>query len=156
MVRTPGIVFAIQSPVADPKALKGHMTEFLTNFNGQIEAMTQAELDKFKAGLASQLLEKDKNLQERSARFHSELTNREFEFNSQEKIVEALNDITVASFSKFYKDFVKNSGARGLLVQSIGNKHQKIYKKSEPIQAKAIKDSARFKLDKSYFGYPSS
>jgi secreted Zn-dependent insulinase-like peptidase len=136
--RTPGIAFTVQSPVAGTDALIETSLDFLTRFRATLAAMPTEEFEANKKGLVSRLLEKDKNLAERTARYWSDLEVGFTEFDSRERIAKEIQAIDKASFIRFFDALVTRAGAQRLIVYSPG----KFESKGE---GTAIDDVAAFK-----------
>jgi secreted Zn-dependent insulinase-like peptidase len=120
MRRTPGIAFAVQSPVAGPDALFERTTTFLTEYRATLAAMPPDEFAGFKRSLAAQLREKDENLAARGARFWGDLDLRFLEFDSYTQVADAVMAIEAGEFLAFYDALLARVARERLVVYSGG------------------------------------
>ncbi len=118
--RTPGIAFTVQSPVADADSLVTTTIDFLTAYRATVAAMTPAAFEAHKEGLLSKLLEKDKNLAARGARFWADLDVGFTDFDSRERIAEQIRAIDHARFTVFFDELIDRSRSQRLVVYSPG------------------------------------
>lgn len=118
--RTPGIAFTVQSPVAGPDALLGATEKFLADYRENIATMTPEEFEAHKQSLVSKLMEKDKNLAQRGARYWSDLDLGFLEFDSREQIAAAVTALTPSQFLAFYDGLLARVGKERLVVYSEG------------------------------------
>ena len=80
MERHPGLIFVVQSPVLGPDGIEERVTRFLEGQSKRLDKLTDGELDQYRQGLIGDLLKKDANLDERSARFWQTLDGGEVGF----------------------------------------------------------------------------
>jgi len=100
--RTPGLAFLVQSPVAGPRDLVGATEQFLEAYAATLDGMSADEFDAHKSGLVTRLLERDKNLFERSQRYWADLELGFTGFDSRQQIAEQVSVITRDEFRAFY------------------------------------------------------
>ncbi|MDF1582581.1 MAG: insulinase family protein [Methyloprofundus sp.] len=103
MKDVPGLIFILQSPVISAPEIESRVRTFITNFLQDLEKLSTEELEKYKTGLITHLLEKDKNLQKRSYRNWLEIDRENFAFDTQQRIAEAVKTLDKASLIKAYK-----------------------------------------------------
>jgi len=140
--RTPGISFVVQSPVADAQSLINTTTDFLTEFRSTIAAMTPVQFDAHKQGLLTKLLEQDKNLAARGARYWADLDVGFTEFDSRERIAAQIRDIDQPGFLHFFDGLIARAGTQRLVVYSPG---RFATKESADVLGVPIDDVAAFK-----------
>jgi secreted Zn-dependent insulinase-like peptidase len=134
-----GITFIVQSPVASPADLEAATRSFMDE---QLVAIAQMPDDQFaqnKAGLISRLLETDKNLGQRSARYWADLDLGVLTFDSQAQIAEVLTGLDKAAMLKFIKRIAEHVQSRRLLIYNLGKFSD------APIQGTPVTDVAAFK-----------
>ncbi len=106
MKDVPGLIFILQSPVIGAPEIESRVKTFITDFLQDLEKLPPEELETYKTGLLTQLLEKDKNLQKRSYRNWLEIDRENYAFDTQERIAEAVKTIDKASLIKAYKSWL--------------------------------------------------
>lgn len=105
-VNTPGLFFVVQSPVAPPAALEAATLAFLDSYAERLEDMSAAEFESKREGLLTRLLERDQNLNSRGARMWRDLEDHILDFDSRERLAEAIRALDLASFRDFYQTFL--------------------------------------------------
>lgn len=119
-VDTTGIIFLVQSPIADANTLYHATTDFLDSFAEQLNRLYIRNLRNYKSAVTARLLEKDKNLGDRSLRYWSDLSKGKTNFDTRIKLAEAVKGITkkslIATFNNFRLRFTHNT----LIVYSKG------------------------------------
>lgn len=152
LLEVPGIVFVIQSPIADPVELETHVERFLSDHYEPVARMSETDFDKHKQGLLARILEKDKRLRTRSNRYWREIDRKNYRFDSREQLADAVRSITKDEFVKFYKQFLLSENPKRLVSRSTGYQHASEFAMKE--QAKkyiAIRSLDSFKEGKEYF-----
>jgi secreted Zn-dependent insulinase-like peptidase len=97
----PGILFILQSPVISAIEIEKRIQQFIINFKVTFQAMPDNEFENYKSGLITHLLEKDKSLQKSSYRNWLEIDRENTNFDTKERIAEAIklidkNDLLAA------------------------------------------------------------
>lgn len=118
--RTPGLAFVVQSPVSGPGALLHATRTFLDGYRSKLAGMSADELSAYKQGLRSLLLEKDKNLADRSQRYWSDLDVGITSFDSREQIAARIDRIDLPDLMKFYDRLLELEQSRRLVIYSGG------------------------------------
>lgn len=93
--RVPGVLFYVQSPKLDSVALKREIDSFLRMFQQNVEALTQADLERYRAAVLAAINEQPRNMGELAGR-HLEaldLGYRDFDFRQQ--LDQALRDLSL-------------------------------------------------------------
>jgi len=115
-----GVVFIIQSPVASPAALETATLHFMNEQVRDLPDMTEETFAQLKAGLITQLTEKDKNLNERTGRYLADLDLDETGFDSQARIADIVADLTLPDMQAYYDGLTKKLADRRLLIYALG------------------------------------
>jgi insulysin len=118
--KAPGLAFTVQSPVAEPQQLQGHITEFVTSIGDTLDNLTPQQLERFKQSVIARVMKKDKNLTARSNRFWKDIDEEALEFDSHEALANAVADLSLEDL----KDCYRKLAARQLVVRSYGTKHK--------------------------------
>ncbi|WP_245961406.1 insulinase family protein [Thalassotalea euphylliae] len=99
--RYPGIAFYIQSPHTSPVELVSAMDEFIATVSDKLSSVTNEQWQTFKFGLSAQLAEKDTSLRTKSQRFWAAISNQDFTFDRKQRLLEAINDISLEQVIAF-------------------------------------------------------
>ena len=142
--RVPGIVFVVQSPVASPAALLAASQTFLTRYRAAVAAMPADEFNAYKQGLIGRLLEKDKNLADRSVRYWTDLDVGFTNFDSREQIAAEIAKIDQTGFAQFYDRLLELAQRQRLVIYNHG-------KFTEIPAGTAITDVSAFRQSAGYF-----
>ena len=116
--RVPGLVFYIQSPVANAQGLQGEITGFFKGFESTIRAMSEADLQRYRRSVLVNLEEAPKNLGELKAR-HLESLQLDYEgFDFRVLLAKQVNAVTLKSLKAAYQRLIK-AERRGLWVATL-------------------------------------
>lgn len=118
--RTPGLAFVVQSPVASARALVQATEAFLTAYRPFLADMPETEFNEYKQGLIGRLLESDKNLNDRSQRYWSDLDVGFTNFDSRMQIAAAIQSIDHATLLAFYDRLLGLEARQRLIVYNEG------------------------------------
>jgi len=118
----PGMSFLIQSPKAGPAELNRRVDAFLVEFKDTLNTMDADKFAEYKAGLIKDLLTKDKNLNERTSHYWSEIGDKSFSFDSQQKIAAEVEKLSQAQMLEFYQ-YAFNT-VKPIVVRNFGKAHQ--------------------------------
>ena len=102
----PGIAFYIQSPTADCETLYQATVMFFRSFLADTENLSSDEFNHVKQGLLSQLNERDNSLGARAKRYWLALGQQDHSFALNERIIAALQQLTLASFVAFLQQLL--------------------------------------------------
>ena len=93
MLETPALGFVVQSPTASPEDIDQAVKAFAADFEQTLMAMTPPALEREKQAVISNLLEQDRQLGEISSRYWQEIDRGETDFNSRQKLAEAIRHV---------------------------------------------------------------
>ena len=140
MFTHPAMVFVVQSPVVDVPHIQTATNQFIAKRRIELDSMPQEEFDRYKEGLLTSLLEKDKNLGQRSGRYLNDLVILNLSFDTREQLADAIREITLDDFRANYDRLLDLDSPRRLEVYSPGQKGTTL------AQGVAITDPTIFKL----------
>ena len=115
-----GMVFIVQSPVAGAHSLQKEVHQFLTGYEATVDSMSEADFAQHKRALVARVMEEERQLGERSARFWEEIDRGNFEFDTRERLVDAIEKTDLAQFKRFYAGVLAGAGRRELAVRATG------------------------------------
>ena len=118
--RRGGLGFIIQSPVAGPSYLRSRITDYLKEENARLAALDDNEFTENKAGLISKLMQQDKNLGQRAARYWSDLEMDLETFDGREQLGSAISDLTKEDVLNFFDVIREKTESEYLLISSDG------------------------------------
>ena len=118
--RRGGLGFIIQSPVAGPSYLRSRITDYLKEENARLAALDDNEFTENKAGLISKLMQRDKNLGQRAARYWSDLEMDLETFDGREQLGSAISDLTKEDVLNFFDVIREKTESEYLLISSDG------------------------------------
>ena len=123
ILETPGIAMVVQSPIADPGALQGHIEAFLDAYDERIASLDEATFEKHKAALLGDLLEADSTLDDRTQRYWNELDRELYSFDLRERLAAAVREVTLEELQASYRDLLRGRDSRRLVVRVQGLRH---------------------------------
>jgi secreted Zn-dependent insulinase-like peptidase len=119
---TPGVVFIVQSPVADAATLQQEVQGFVAAFTDVVQQMEPATFEQHKRALVARVLEEERQLGERSDRLWHEIDRANFEFDTRERLVEAIRATSLQAFRDFYSSVAAGEARRQLVVRTRGER----------------------------------
>ncbi|MCY4094060.1 MAG: insulinase family protein [Gammaproteobacteria bacterium] len=135
----PSMVFVVQSPVVDVPHIQTATNQFIAKRRVELDSMTLEEFDGYKDGLLTSLLEKDRNLGQKSGRYLNDLVIQNLSFDTREQLANAIREITLDDFRVAYDRLLDLDSPRRLEVFSPGQKGSTL------TQGVAITDPTIFK-----------
>ena len=109
MKDVPGILYILQSPVISAPEIERRFISFIKSFQHDLEKLSTTDLDAYKSGLITHLLEKDKSLHKRSYRNWLEIDRKNKDFDTRERIAEAVANIDKPRLMNTYQDWLINN-----------------------------------------------
>jgi insulysin len=152
ILRVPGIAFVVQSPNTAPISLEEKIDQFITTYADAIGHMSDQDLTKYKQGLLSQILEKDRNLQARSNRYWNDIDEKQYKFDVRERLADAVRRIDREALQRYYHELLLGKQRRRLVVLSSGTNHEgSLAANADTAGVIHIRDIATFKQHLSAF-----
>src|SRR5690606_13717128 len=103
-----GLVFYIQSPVANPLLLEERIQAFLHDYAAVLDAMTEFAFDGAKQGVLTNLRQPPRRLEALSGRYWSDILIQEYERDSTLAMADAIESLTVEDLRRYYHAYVEN------------------------------------------------
>ena len=116
LLEVPGLVFAVQSPVAGPEELLAAVEDFLQHEGEHQVELGEAAVDRHKAALVSRLLERPRSLGEQTERLWRDLRYRHYGFDTRERIAEEVQRLTPQDLQADYRALVIGRERRAIAV----------------------------------------
>ena len=115
-----GNLFLVQSPSAGVAHIENAVMDFLEQYIAQWDAMPEEAFEQQKAGLITRLVEKDKNLAQRSQRYWRSLSEENFTFDSNRQIADQVSGLNKQDMKVFLEDLYLRVQNQRLLIFSAG------------------------------------
>ncbi len=122
LLEVPGVMFLIQSPVADPADLHAKVAGFLQGFEKNLTEMTAEEFEKQRQAVLTRLLEEEKNLQERTGRYWNEIDLQKYNFASREELAAAIRELKLEDVQQTYRQLLLSDNSRRLVIETKGTR----------------------------------
>jgi insulysin len=152
ILRVPGVAFVVQSPNTPPPGLEEKIDRFVATYADAVGHMSDQDLMKYKQGLLSQILQKDRNLRARSNRYWSDIDEKQYKFDERERLADAVRDIDKKALERYYHKLLLGKQRRRLVVSSSGTNHPgSTAARADTAGVIAIRDIATFKQHRSAF-----
>jgi insulysin len=100
----PGLIFVVESPVANPVMLNTRLNEFFKSYQNKIDDLTMAQFEQYKSSLKQELLEKSKSILEDANYYWSKLLDGTNDFNWKKELAAKLDTIKLQDMRNFYKN----------------------------------------------------
>ncbi|TXR54096.1 insulinase family protein [Reinekea thalattae] len=123
----PGLIFYVQSPHTDAALLQLYSDRFLNRYNQSLLDMTEAQFNDYKIGLSTTLLEEDKNLYQLSSRYWQNIVDGNKNFNTQIRLAQEINKISLDGFRRFYANEIVGDLIRSVSLHQVGKSMARDY-----------------------------
>ncbi|XQW85192.1 insulinase family protein [Thalassotalea piscium] len=120
----PTFNFYVQSSKVGPIELEKRINTFIETQYNAIASMSEADFDKNKASLLTNINKKDKNLLSKTSRLWGELSTGYTEFNKRELLTNAINVLTKEDLVNAYKALLMNNKTPRLITRNFGKAHR--------------------------------
>ena len=115
-----GLIFLVQSPVQGADYLERATQSFFEEYLKSLAMMAEQEFQEHKEGLINNLLQKDKNLTQRSQRYWSDLKRDNLAFDTREQLANAILTLEKPDILSYLKAVQSKLTTSRLLVFSRG------------------------------------
>ena len=115
-----GLVFYIESPVADPLVLEANIDAFLTSYSAELEAMDPQMFDDIKAGMLTSMRQPPQRLDALSGRYWSDILIQEFGRDSSLEMADAIESLNQQQIVDYYRQHIADLSAARLVARSAG------------------------------------
>ncbi len=113
-------VLYIQTPVKGPAEMQQRFDQFKQQYAATLDKLTQAEFEQLQQSLLLTLKEPPKNLAEEVAPFISDWYQEKYQYDSKQKLIAAVEQVTLEDVKAFYHQTVMNPESARLSVQLRG------------------------------------
>ena len=133
------MIFLVQSPAQGADHLEQATLLFIENYRTKLATMEDSAFSQHKEGLINNLLQKDKNLTQRSKRYWSDLKRGKLDFNTRELLAAEIESLQISEIKSYLEEVKTNLNRKRLLVYSRGKFN------SAPSAGRRLSDSRIFK-----------
>lgn len=153
IMQVPGLAFVVQSPSRTPEEVEQAIEVFLADYQRALSNMPVSDFERNKHSLVSKIMSADTRLSDRSDRYWSEIDRKEFEFDSREQLVAAIEKLDKSEFERFFQSLVSQNDRSRMIVRSFGSGQEEgsDIAESERVARVVIEDAGQFRLNKPLF-----
>ncbi|WNO59956.1 insulinase family protein [Rheinheimera sp. MMS21-TC3] len=119
-----GFAMYIQTPVKNVVDMQARFDSFKQQYAIELKALTEEQFDQFKASTLITLKQPAKNLQQEVGPFLTDWYQEKFDFDSKQKLITAVEQLSLADVKDFYQQTMLNPDAARISVQMRGTKFQ--------------------------------
>ena len=119
----PMVTFYIQTPVKGPQAMLDRFEAYRGEYEAELAELTPESFEKFKAGVLTAYTEPPKNLSEEAGPFVGDWADENYDFDTREKLIAAIEAVTLESLQSFYLDTVMAESPSRILIQLKGKRY---------------------------------
>ncbi|HTR00184.1 MAG TPA: insulinase family protein [Candidatus Acidoferrum sp.] len=152
-----GLMFTIESPVADPQTLETRINAFLASFGNTLDTMPPEQFADIKNGLLNDLRQLPEQLDNLSSRYWSDILLEELDADSQLKLSEAVAQLTQGAVVDYYHRVIANPATTRVVARSFG-RNMLQSRKPEPAGTVLLDGThgnyAGFKAGQAVYNYP--
>jgi protease-3 len=112
----------IQTPVKAPVEMLTRFDAYRSEFAEDMEALTDEDFSRIKAGVITTLTEPPKNLSEEAAPFVSDWTRERYDFDTRARLIAAVEAVTLEEARAYYRDTMLAEDSGRILIQLKGTK----------------------------------
>lgn len=123
MVEQAGLAFIVQSNKTDAATLYGETQRFIQKFELSLLNMPAADYAAHQQGLIQRLLEKPRNLQEKTNQYWRDIDRGNENFDTAQKIADAVEHTGKDDLLNYYNQHLINKDVHAILVSSQRSKH---------------------------------
>jgi secreted Zn-dependent insulinase-like peptidase len=97
----PGVLMLVQSPVADAATVADAMQDFL---QGVVASLDEAQFERHKVSLISEILRPDKNLAERGEFYWQSIARKQYDFAGRKTMAVTVDGLTLESWTRAFEE----------------------------------------------------
>jgi insulysin len=117
-IRVPGLALLAQSSSVDEDALRSEFEQFLKTYVDEVRGLDQADLNRYKTSVLSNLQETPKNLAELNSRFMESVGLGYTDFDFRDQLAEEVSKVTMTSLNNAYRAVILTD-IRALSVETV-------------------------------------
>ncbi len=136
-LKVPGLVMLVQSPVADADKLALAMDEFM---QGVQPSLDEAQFERHKVALVSDILRPHKNLGERAEFYWQSIARKQFDFAGRQHLADAVEALTMEQWQAYFQRvFLTQRHSLQVVTpgkwQTLPSSKARLYKNADAIKA---------------------
>jgi len=118
----PMVIFYIQTPVKGPQDMLDRFNAYTLEYREELANLSDDSFEKFKAGVLTSLTEPPKNLSAEAGPFASDWAIENYDFDSREELIAAVEAATLDDVRAFFDDTVFSEERSRLVIQLRGKR----------------------------------
>ncbi|PDH36355.1 MAG: peptidase M16 [Halieaceae bacterium MED-G27] len=119
----PMVTFYIQTPVKGPQDMLDRFDAYRGEYEVELAELTPDSFEKFKAGVLTAYTEPPKNLSDEAGPFVGDWADENYDFDTRDKLISAIEAVTLESLQSFYLDTVMAESPSRILIQLKGKRY---------------------------------
>jgi len=119
-----GFAMYIQTPVKNVVDMQARFDSFKQQYAAELDKLSEEEFAKLKASTLITLKEPKKNLREEFSPFITDWYREKFSFDSEQRLIDAVEQVSLADVKAFYRETMLNKDAARISVQMRGTSFQ--------------------------------
>jgi secreted Zn-dependent insulinase-like peptidase len=151
LYRVPGLVFAVQSPVAAPGVLAKEFEDFLQRQAAAAQPLDEASFTRHRQALVDRLRESPKSLGERSERLWADAMLGAYGFDDRERVAAEVERIGRDEWVQYFRTQIAGAGRRAMLLQSRGTAHAEA--KAPPLPGRVLAPGDGWREDAEFYRF---
>jgi len=104
--KQPGMALVVQSPSTEISVIKERVDAFTQDFIQQLDQLDSQTLERFKASVLARINDQDRQLSDSTNRFWRDIDNQELDFNTRERLSNAISSLTLNDLKSVYKKMI--------------------------------------------------
>ena len=117
------VILYIQTPVKGPQDMLDRFNGYTQEYREELAALSEESFAKFKAGVLTALTEPPKNLSAEAGPFASDWSIENYDFDTRDKLIEAVESATLADVQAFYDATVFSEARSRIVIQLKGQRY---------------------------------
>ncbi len=118
----PMVIFYIQTPVKGAQDMLDRFNAYTLEYREELANLSEDSFEKFKAGVLTSLTEPPKNLSAEAGPFASDWAIENYDFDSREELIAAVEAATLGDVRAFFDDTVFSEDRSRLVIQLRGKR----------------------------------
>lgn len=119
----PMVIFYIQTPVKGPQDMLDRFNAYALEYREELASLSEDSFGKFKAGVLTSLTEPPKNLSAEAGPFASDWAIENYDFDSRDELVAAVEAATLDDIRAFFDATVFSEDRSRLVIQLRGKRY---------------------------------
>lgn len=120
IMEVPGFALVVQSPNRNPENIQKEMEQFLEEFLLGMVNLEEIDFVQHRDSLVGDIMRREEQLRDRSNRYWLEIDRQNYSFDYREKLVNAINKISLKEFREFFSESLVHHNVPRIVLRSYG------------------------------------